>query len=66
MKTAFEAETLSIQQTADVLGLSHWTLRAWIRAGKISHLRLGRLLKIPRSEVDRLLTPALREIENGR
>ena len=65
---------LSPQQMADELSVSKWTIYGWISAGKIHHKKLGRLVRIPRSEIDRLLKDAdkptleaqLNEINMGR
>ncbi len=49
----------SIEQTAEVLALSPWTVRAYVRQGKIHAVRLGRRVLIEQSEIQRV-------IENGR
>jgi excisionase family DNA binding protein len=50
-------ETLSIgiREAARALGLSHWTLRAWIRQGRLRAVRLGRRRMIEPAELERLL-----------
>jgi len=44
-------EYLSINELASYTGVSVRTLRAWIKAG-MPHYRIGRLLRIKRSEFD--------------
>jgi excisionase family DNA binding protein len=46
----------SIPQTASKLNLSPWTIRAWIRSGKIAAVKLGRRVMIEPSEIDRLIS----------
>jgi len=45
----------TIKQTAEELGLSPATLRAWIRERRISYIRLGRAVRIPAGEIRRLI-----------
>lgn len=37
-----EPLTLGVREAASLLGVSHWTIRRWIRMGKIPALKLGR------------------------
>ncbi len=37
------------------LGLSHWTLRDWIRKGKLQAVRLGRRVLVEPAELERLI-----------
>ena len=47
--------TFPVQELADLLGVNHKTIREQITAGNIQAVRLGRVIRIPRSEVLRLL-----------
>jgi excisionase family DNA binding protein len=49
----------SIEETADTLGLSAWTVRRYVQTGKIRPVRLGRRVLIEQSEIQRV-------IEDGR
>jgi excisionase family DNA binding protein len=49
----------SIEYAADILGLSPWTIRAWITQGKITSAKLGARRLIPQSELDRLIQESL-------
>ncbi len=49
----------TVQQVADALGLSHWTLRKWIRQGRVEVIRLGRSVRIPNEQAVRLRTEGL-------
>jgi len=55
---------LRVAKAAADLGLSIHTIRAWITQRRIAHVRLGRSIRIPVSEIKRLLeaghTPANR------
>lgn len=48
-------KALSIAETADTLGVSHWTVRRLIKSGAIRSCRILRTHIIPLSEIDRLL-----------
>lgn len=46
---------LTIRQAAERLGLRESTLRAWAARRKIGIVRLGRAVRIPLEEVERLI-----------
>ncbi len=46
---------LGLKEAAEAVGLSHWTLRQYIRQGKISAIRLGRRVLIEPSELEKLI-----------
>ena len=46
---------MGIKEAADAVGLSHWTLRQYIRQGKVKAVRLGRRVLIEPSELQRLI-----------
>jgi excisionase family DNA binding protein len=45
----------TVRQAADELGLSAATIRAWVRQRRIGYIRLGRAVRIPASEIHRLI-----------
>jgi excisionase family DNA binding protein len=55
----------TVQEAADELGLSVHTIRAWIASRRLGHLRLGRAIRIPASEIRRIIeestVPAVKE-----
>ena len=55
----------TVAEAADELGLSVYTVRAWIANRRLAHLRLGRAIRIPAAEVRRVIeastVPAERE-----
>jgi excisionase family DNA binding protein len=55
----------TVRAAAEELGLSAATIRAWIRQRRIGYIRLGRAVRIPPSEIRRLIergtVPAIRE-----
>jgi excisionase family DNA binding protein len=56
MATIPPASWLTPKQAAEFLGISPWTLRDLIRAGRIAVNRLSpRVVRIPSAEVDKLL-----------
>jgi excisionase family DNA binding protein len=46
----------SIEEAAGLLGLSKWTVRAYIRDGKLQPVRLGRRVLLTEEELERLVT----------
>ena len=49
-------QLLRIPEVAEQLSLRPVTIRAWLARRKLSFVRVGRSIRIPRSEVDRVLT----------
>ena len=52
---------LSPKEFADRLSISRWTVYAWIAEGRIKSVKLGRLVRIPDSEVSRIVQEGVRE-----
>lgn len=48
-------KALSIDEAAETLGVSHWTIRRLIKSGAIRSCRVLRVHLIPIGEIDRLL-----------
>lgn len=46
---------LTVRQAAERLGLRDSTLRAWIAQRRIGIVRLGRAVRIPLEEIERLI-----------
>lgn len=46
---------LTIEQAANQLGLKPSTLRAWVIRRKISYLKIGRAVRVPEKEIERLI-----------
>ena len=57
-----EGNLLSIKVAAEKLGLSPWTLRHWINCRKIECVRLGRSIRIPQTEIVRLVQAGTRKV----
>ena len=45
----------TVPQAATALGISVHTIRAWIAQRRIGYLKLGRSVRIPQAEIDRIL-----------
>jgi excisionase family DNA binding protein len=45
----------TVEQAADELNLSKATIRAWIAQRRLGHVRLGRSVRIPAGEIQRVL-----------
>ena len=50
-----EQLALGLRQAAEAVGLSHWTLRLYVRQGKIRALKIGRRVLIEPGELQRLI-----------
>jgi excisionase family DNA binding protein len=48
----------TVAEAAAELGLSTHTIRAWIAQRRIGHIKLGRAVRVPESEIRRLLERA--------
>ena len=46
---------LTVSEAAEELGLSVYTVRAWIASRRLAHLRLGRAIRVPAEEVRRVI-----------
>lgn len=56
---------ITVAQAASALGLSVYTIRAWISQRKISHLKLGRAVRVLPAEIERLLNISVVTAKNG-
>jgi excisionase family DNA binding protein len=56
---ANQAGAYSIDRFAELLSLSPWTIRKWIKNQKIESCKLGSRRVIPRSELTRLINESL-------
>ncbi len=45
----------TVSEAAEELGLSVYTVRAWIANRRLAHLRLGRAIRVPAEEVRRII-----------
>lgn len=64
-KPARSERPRTVSEAAEELGLSVHTIRAWIASRRLSHLRLGRAIRIPAAEIRRVIerstVPAIKE-----
>lgn len=67
MKSTETTRPRTIEEAADELNLSIHTIRAWVTQRRIGCVRLGRAVRIPATEIHRLLeagaAPALQQEE---
>jgi excisionase family DNA binding protein len=54
---SLERLAYSVEESAIMLGVSHWTVRSWVRASKLAAARVDgrRKILIPRAALERLL-----------
>jgi excisionase family DNA binding protein len=55
---------LNIQAAAEMLSLSPWTVRAYIRSGKIRAVRIGRRVLLESEELRRLVNEGRDDISH--
>ena len=51
---------LKVPQAAESLGVTAACIRRWILERKIATIKIGRLIRIPANEIDRLIKSGLR------
>ena len=56
----FEESLLTVAEVADMLRLNQQTVRNWIDAGSLPAIRVGRRVRIKRSDLDRILESGYR------
>ena len=63
-----EDRLVNIKDAAATLGISQWTVRAWIKQGKITSAKMGTRRLIPESEIKRVFAASLEprsEVDNA-
>lgn len=50
-----DGQPRTVEQAAAELNLSRATIRAWIAQRRLGHMRLGRAIRIPAREIQRVL-----------
>ena len=55
----------TVREAAHELSLSIHTVRAWVAQRRIAHVRLGRAIRIPASEIRRVLQAGLRPAQRS-
>jgi excisionase family DNA binding protein len=55
-----EVTLLSVPQAAEQLNVTKSCLRRWILERRIATIKLGRLIRIPSAEIERLVSSGLR------
>ena len=53
--TERERPTLTVEETARLLGISRWLVQQAVRRGELPVIRIGRRILIPRTRLDALL-----------
>ena len=49
-------DLVTVEATAKRLGLKESTIRAWIARRRLAYTKLGRAIRIPSSEIERLIS----------
>jgi excisionase family DNA binding protein len=58
-------KTYSVTETAELFGVSRWSIYQAIERGDLTALRFGRTTRIPKIQVDRLLDDTSPPETNG-
>jgi excisionase family DNA binding protein len=61
-----QRQLLSVPQFAEALGVTVSCIRRFLLERKIAYTKVGRLVRIPASEVDRLITEGMRPARERR
>lgn len=49
----------SVEMAAELLSVSPWTIRAWIKQGKLGSAKLGTRRVVPQSEIEEFVSKSL-------
>ena len=52
----------SVEEAAGLLRISPWTVRAWVKAGKLRPVRLGRRILLSEAELERLVAESQKPV----
>lgn len=66
MGTRADSQPRTVEEAAAELNLKKSTIRAWIAQRRLGHVRLGRAVRIPAAEIQRLLEAGYVPAERGR
>lgn len=55
MTVRTDSQPRTVEQAAAELNLSKATIRAWIAQRRLGHVRLGRAVRVPAEEIQRVL-----------
>lgn len=51
-----DREAFKSEEVAEMLGISAFTVRKWLRDGRIKGRKIGRTWFVPKAEIERLMT----------
>ena len=57
MEESVVGNLLSPKEVANRLSISRWTVYDWISTGRVFSVKVNRLVRIPESELERLIEP---------
>jgi len=58
MRTESSHRLLDAKQAGEYLGCSHWKIRDMVASGELGFVRVGRLLKVDRGDLDKFIEAA--------
>jgi excisionase family DNA binding protein len=61
-----QEKMLTTQEFADRLGLSHGAIKKWVARRQLTIVKLGRAVRIPESELERIIRANTRPADEAR
>ena len=62
---AVDAEYLSLEEVADILGVTYQLIYRLVRSGELPAVRLGKLYRVSRTDLDNYLTQSKNSLSHG-
>jgi excisionase family DNA binding protein len=63
---ADNADFLTVDEAAQLVSMSHWTIRLWLHKGKLTRYKSGQRTVVSRAELAELLRPRKAEMVGQR
>ena len=60
-----EEKLLTVEEFAEAVQISPWTVRHWICDGKITYVKIGKLVRFRRSDLERFILKNLKKPKKG-
>lgn len=55
----------TVRDAAQILSISPWTVRAYVRSGKLRPVRVGRLVRLDEQELEQFISAAKEGLRTG-
>lgn len=54
-ETNMNSKLLTVKEVCSMFGISRWTVHRWIQEKRINVIRIDKIVRIPKSEVSKLI-----------